>query len=565
MLSHSLAVCIAVFACLCLCRVAAVPVRPHEGDGFSPAENGMVGGCWQRGERVQAEELVHFRVAVKQSETGLKKLEEALLENSDPSSPQYGQHLSLDSVQELVAPPLHALQTVRQWLDGAGATGLQESSNGDFISGLVRADTAEVLLGVKLHRFECAAAAARPTIIRTDETPRLPAFVSDVVDFVTPSYRFPAVKRIAKVVNAPPPIDTGVTPSMLRKLYNISANGGKSDTSQGVASFLGNYFSPSDLLSFQKQFSPESEGRTPKVVGANKPKSPTLEASLDLQYLMSVAPAVSTEFWYTSGSQPHNPGAEPFVEFLAALSRTPDKTVPKVFSISYADDEDQVEVGYARRVSVELQKAGARGLSMLVATGDGGVGGNTDQRCNGKPFIATFPASSPYITAVGGTWNQHPEVGFQISSGGFSNVFARPQYQHKAVHSFLKSAAGTLPSKHRYNATGRAFPDVAAQSASFCIKVKGKDDQGYGTSAAAPVVAAVIALLNDERVAKGKSTLGFVNPLVYAHLALFNDVTAGHNPGCGSSGFSALAGWDPVTGAGTPDFGKLLELVLSLP
>lgn len=57
----------------------------------------------------------------------------------------------------------------------------------------------------------------------------------------------------------------------------------------------------------------------------------------------------------------------------------------------------------------------------------------------------------------------------------------------------------------------------------------------------------MIALLNDERVAKGKSTLGFVNPLVYAHLALFNDVTAGHNPGCGSSGFSALAGWDPVS------------------
>ena len=56
------------------------------------------------------------------------------------------------------------------------------------------------------------------------------------------------------------------------------------------------------------------------------------------------------------------PTAEPFVEFLASLSSTPDGTVPKVFSISYADDENQVDRGYARRVSSEFQKAAARGV-----------------------------------------------------------------------------------------------------------------------------------------------------------------------------------------------------------
>jgi len=286
---------------------------------------------------------------------------------------------------------------------------------------------------------------------------------------------------------------------------------------------------------------------------------------------MSVAPSVTTQFWYTAGKQPHNPGAEPFIEFLAALSDTADEEVPKVFSMSYADDENQVDEPYARRVAVELQKAAARGITLVVASGDFGVAGNTNQICNGKPFIPTFPASSPYITAVGGTWYHDPEIAFQISGGGFSNYFQRPLYQQKAVQAFLESAAtaGKLPPKHRYNATGRAFPDIAAQSANFPVKVKGADDAAYGTSAAAPVVAAVIALLNDERLAAGKSTLGLINPMLYAALDqgidIFNDIIDGHNPGCGSPGFYAQKFWDPVTGVGTPNFGRLLHYVLSLP
>lgn len=74
------------------------------------------------------------------------------------------------------------------------------------------------------------------------------------------------------------------------------------------------------------------------------------------------------------------------------------------------------------------------------------------------------------------------EVAFQISSGGFSNYFARPRYQHDAVHAFLYRAekSGKLPPPGRYNHTGRGFPDISAQSANFPIKVKGSDDAAYG-------------------------------------------------------------------------------------
>jgi tripeptidyl-peptidase-1 len=78
-----------------------------------------------------------------------------------------------------------------------------------------------------------------------------------------------------------------------------------------------------------------------------------------------------------------------------------------------------------------------------------------------------------------------------------------------------------------------------------------------------------VSLLNGARLAAGKTTLGLLNPLLYSILdrepSIFHDITSGNNPGCGSPGFAAQAGWDPVTGVGSPDFGKLVDFVLGLP
>ena len=76
-----------------------------------------------------------------------------------------------------------------------------------------------------------------------------------------------------------------------------------------------------------------------------------------------------------------------------------------------------------------------------------------------------------------------------------------------------------------------------------------------------PAFAGVVALLNSARLDAGLPPLGFLNPLIYAHPGAFNDVAAGDNPGCGTRGFSARAGWDPITGVGTPNFAKLRDTV----
>jgi tripeptidyl-peptidase-1 len=73
-------------------------------------------------------------------------------------------------------------------------------------------------------------------------------------------------------------------------------------------------------------------------------------------------------------------------------------------------------------------------------------------------------------------------------------------------------------------------------------------------------------MVNDARIAQGKPTIGFINPTIYSanFVPGFKDVTNGTNPGCGTLGFNATKGWDPVTGLGTPYFPSLLSKWLSL-
>ena len=73
----------------------------------------------------------------------------------------------------------------------------------------------------------------------------------------------------------------------------------------------------------------------------------------------------------------------------------------------------------------------------------------------------------------------------------------------------------------------------------------------------------MVSLLNDARIAAGLPSLGFLNPWLYAQgYKGLNDIVSGNNPGCGTQGFQATKGWDPVTGLGTPDFGLLKDIAL---
>lgn len=149
------------------------------------------------------------------------------------------------------------------------------------------------------------------------------------------------------------------------------------------------------------------------------------------------------------------------------------------------------------------------------------------------------------MTSVGATEGLNPEVAASFSSGGFSDVFPRPAYQDVVVGKYLDSLGDTY--QGRYNSSGRAYPDVSAHGVDFAVKLGDHELSSFGTSAAAPTFASIVALLNDRLLNAGEKPLGFLNPLLYATMRdAFTDITSGNNPGCGTEGFQADVGWDPV-------------------
>jgi tripeptidyl-peptidase I len=196
-------------------------------------------------------------------------------------------------------------------------------------------------------------------------------------------------------------------------------------------------------------------------------------------------------------------------------------------------------------------------------------------------FNPGFPASCPYVTVVGATQisedivdvagslanNEQIEEAvstFTKSGGGFSNLFALPSYQSDAVSSWFASNAPFLPpGTYNDSQATRGFPDVAVSGAYFSVMVNGASSHAYGTSASAQTFGSIITLINEARFAAGKGAVGFLNPALYSNPDMFKDVTKGSNPGCGTDGFSAVAGWDPLTGLGTPVFDKMRDYFLS--
>jgi tripeptidyl-peptidase-1 len=78
------------------------------------------------------------------------------------------------------------------------------------------------------------------------------------------------------------------------------------------------------------------------------------------------------------------------------------------------------------------------------------------------------------------------------------------------------------------------------------------------------VAAGIFAQLNNVRLAAGKSSLGWLNPLIYSNPQCFNDVSDGSQNNCniGTTGFATLSGWDPATGLGSPNFACLAKVVV---
>ncbi|KAJ3995479.1 peptidase S8/S53 domain-containing protein [Lentinula boryana] len=515
---------------------------------------------------------------------------EHLSETSDPFHERYGKHLSKAQVDELMRPADETLQEVKEWLNWHGIEDEATSSSSDrWITVNIPVSLAETLLNTKYHVY--AHTGSEEKIIRTLEY-SLPRHLHDHINLVSPTTYFGTTRSmkvtshlepdrptlsLSSDVTPPSDCSTTITPTCLKDLYNtVNYTPTQITTNKiGITGYLEQFASNSDLTTFTRSFLPQATNATFTLTeingGLNTQNDPGVEANLDVQYATGMSWPTPMIFYSTGGeppfiadnNEPTNTN-EPYLNWLDFIGSVPDDELPNTFSTSYGDDEQTVPADYATEVCNLFATLGARGASVMFSSGDAGVGGGsclTNDGTNKVIFQPAFPASCPFVTAVGATTGIAPEVAVNEfpSGGGFSRLFPQPSYQTSAVSAYLAKIGST--NAGLFNASGRAYPDVAAQGESFQVVVGGRVESVGGTSCSSPTFAGVIALLNDFKLSQGGAPLGFLNPLLYANPSALNDVTSGTNPGCGTKGFTTSTGWDPVTGLGTPNFVKLQAIV----
>jgi kumamolisin len=378
----------------------------------------------------------------------------------------------------------------------------------------------------------------------------LPTDLCDVVEAVLGLDNRPQAKPHFRV-RAASPAAVSYSPPQIASLYGFPNGAGDGECVAIIE--LGGGFKPADLETY---FGGLNVG-SPTVVAVsvdqanNAPtgdgNGPDGEVMLDIEVVGSIAPKAKVAVYFAPNTD---------AGFLDAITTAIHDTTnkPSVLSISWGGPESSWTSQAMTAMDNAFQAAATMGITVCVASGDNG---SSDGASDGKDHV-DFPASSSFALACGGTslravttiesesvWNNGANGG--ASGGGVSSFFALPSWQKGLSARNSQGKATPL--------TKRGVPDVAGDAdpeTGYTVRVDGTDTVIGGTSAVAPLWAALIARING---ITGKPA-GFINALLYANPAALRDITAGNN-----GDFDAAAGWDACTGLGSPN-GQSLSAIL---
>jgi kumamolisin len=354
-------------------------------------------------------------------------------------------------------------------------------------------------------------------------------------------------------------------PAELAKHYNFPPGNGAGQA-VGVLEFGGGYF-PNDL----KEFCSLASVAVPNVTAISVDGTATDrkdgaegEVMLDIEVIAGVCPAAHIVAYFGQWTE------QGWLAILDAAVH--DKTNdPGVLSVSWGEAED-ADIWTAQamtQINETLQEAAMLFVSVCVAAGDDG---SSDAVGDGHAHV-DFPGSSPYVLSVGGTTipsktGTAPDVvwfegdGLRADNGGstgggVSSVFPRPPWQ----------SAITIQSVNPGSIAGRCVPDLAANAdwnaSPYLLVVDGSSQPNGGTSAATPLCASLLTLIN---AMPGAKRAGYVTPVLYGQRAgatgtvganCCSDVLSGNNSTDKLGGYSAGPGYDAVSGWGTPEGAKL--------
>jgi subtilase family serine protease len=569
---------------------------------------------------------------------------------STPGSATYRQFLTPQQFRARFAPSQADLSAVQKWLRDSGFTVDYTPLNGHYVAAEGSVAQAEAAFGAKIGLYQHgdlalhapssplsvpASLGAVTAVVGIDDSaalvthsaPPSPAFVNgrpcSAYWGEKTTVNTPALDG-TKIPDAYPWAPCGYTPSQLRSAYGVA---GALDGNGQTVAILDAYASPTILDDvntysslhglptlhngqFQQVVAPGTFKRP--TSGAHNPRGPVQdpqgwygEETLDVEAVHGMASGANIVYL----GAPNN-----YRDLDAALNHVVDQHLASIVTNSYGYGGEALPPGYIQPWLDTMLQAAVTGIGVYFSSGDSGdeTGGDPANAASATP---DWPASSPWVTAVGGTslavgatggylfetgwqtgrsvltggaWSPaYPGTYLYGSGGGTSRLFAQPAYQAGVVPNALATAHGGAPA--------RVVPDVAAlgdpttgmlvgQTQTFPDgSVKYSEYRIGGTSLASPLMAGVMALAQQ----RAGHTFGFANPLFYAKAgsSAFHDVTspatalgavrADYVNGVDASGgyrytlrslsFDAnltihtRPGYDDVTGVGTPNGAAFLS------
>jgi len=422
--------------------------------------------------------------------------------------------------------------------------------------------TAEAMtkaFGVDLKHYQVGDLTYRGNADHVHVPEELSGIVEAVIGFDTRPHarpHFRLAKDSPRFSSGPQPFN----PPQLAQLYNFPSDVDGKGQVLGIielAGQKGSGFRPAELKKyFETQL---GLPKSPTVVavsvdGAHNqpgtdPSDPQCndgEVMLDIEVAGSIEPGAKIVVYFAPNT------GQGFLDVITSAIHV-QVNKPTVISLSYGSSEDSSDPT-TDQINQALQAAASMGVTVCVASGDNGSSDNPNAT---SPAQVDFPASSPFSLACGGTeltasgttiasevvWDE-PTGG--ASGGGVSRIFGLPDYQNNAGVPNAVDPDGSV---------GRGVPDVAGNAdpnTGYNILVDGQAEPIGGTSAVAPLWAALITLIN-QKIGK---PVGFINPILYNNPGALNDITDGSN-----GDYNAGTGWDPCTGLGSPNGMTLLGVL----
>jgi subtilase family serine protease len=486
----------------------------------------------------------------------------------DPNSPQYRQYLTPDQFNQLFAPTTDQVQQVVSYLQSQGLTVTNVAPNNLLIDATATVSQVQQAFRVQINTYQ----AGNHTFYANTASPSVPTSISQLITSIggldnSVQYH-PLYQRMMKhMQNHGLALATpgGFGPKDLSGAYNATPlqNAGILGDNQPVALFELDGYQPTDVKQYFQNYGLATPSISNVLVdGFNgSPGQGAIEVELDMEVMGALAPHANQIVYE---------GPNTTQGLNDTYNRIVQGNKAHIVSISWGLCEAFSGSAELQTLDNIFKQGAAQGISFFAAAGDSGA-----YDCGNGSLGVDSPASDPYVTGVGGTHLQLNASTYASESvwsnpndtqrspngagggGGISSTFPLPTWQ---------TGPGV---QNQYSNGKREVPDVSADAdpatgyATYCtVTNAGCPSTGWitigGTSAAAPLWAGSMALINQYMKSQGKAIVGSANPVLYGlfnaqrQSPAFHDVTSGNN-----LKYSATPGYDLASGMGSPDVNNI--------